>query len=167
MVEKKIDLLKNVFNKIQYAKTINTSFTELGITSVAEDLAQQPSVDKFFELYNSLFYDIPPNGETNSHEFLVRQSGEYINFERNVEEIEALQAEITQLRKDLLGSQIENIEIRTGKKLNLDVNSLEGNVEELTEEVNSIKQSLEVPELEETPIPQETNNFTLLSSTDN
>ena len=167
MVEKKIDLLKNVFNKIQYAKTINTSFTELGITSVAEDLAQQPSVDKFFELYNRLFYDIPPNGETNSHEFLVRQSGEYINFERNVEEIEALQAEITQLRKDLLGSQIENIEIRTGKKLNLDVNSLEGNVEELTEEVNSIKQSLEVPELEETPISQETNNFTLLSSTDN
>ena len=66
-----------------------------------------------------------------------------------------------------MGSQIENIEIRTGKKLNLDVNSLEGNVEELTEEVNSIKQSLEVPELEETQTPQETNNFTLLSSTDN
>ena len=167
MVEKKIDLLKNVFNKIQYAKTINTSFTELGVTSIVEDLEQQPSVDQFFELYNSLFYDIPPNGETNSHEFLVRQSGEYINFERNVEEIEALQAEITQLRKDLLGSQIENIEIRTGKKLNLDVNSLEGNVEELTEEVNNIKQSLEIPELEETLIPQETNNFTLLSSTDN
>ena len=125
MVEKKIDLLKNVFNKIQYAKTINTSFTELGVTSIAEDLAQQPSVDKFFELYNSLFYDIPPNGETNSHEFLVRQSGEYINFDQDSEEIEALRAEITQLRRDLLQAQVEKAEALTGEKINLDIDSID------------------------------------------
>ena len=62
----------------------------------------QPTVEEFFGLYNSLFYDIPALGETNSHEYLVKTSGEYINYEERNEEIEALQAEIAQLRSDLL-----------------------------------------------------------------
>jgi hypothetical protein len=32
--------------------------------------------------------------KTNSHEYLVEQSGEYINFEETIEEIQALQEEI-------------------------------------------------------------------------
>jgi transcription initiation factor IIE alpha subunit len=54
-----------------------------------------------------LYYDIPPNGEINSHEFLVQQSGEYINFEANSEEIRALQDEIANLREELLNAQIQ------------------------------------------------------------
>lgn len=163
MTEKKVDLSKNVFNKIQYSQTIDTSFRELGVTSIAEDLQQQTSVEQFFALYNSLFYDIPPNGEVNSHEYLVQQSGEYINFDQNLEEIEALQNEITQLRKDLLASQIENIELKSGRKVNIDVENLGANIDEITQEVNRIKETIELPTITEATETQEQNTFTILS----
>tara|TARA_R110001592_G_scaffold26903_5_gene100253 strand:- start:12894 stop:13469 length:576 start_codon:yes stop_codon:yes gene_type:complete len=104
----RLDLFKEVFDKAQYVKTINTSFDELGVTTLTEDLEIQPTIEEFFGLYNSLFYDIPALGETNSHEFLARTSGEYINFEEVNEEVQALQAEIAQLRQDLLNTQMEN-----------------------------------------------------------
>lgn len=143
MAEKRVDLVKNVFNKTQYSQTIDTSFRELGVTSVAEDLQQQPNVEQFFALYNELFYDIPPTGATNSHQFLVIQSGEYIGFDRNQEEIEALQAEITQLRKDLLAAQITNIEIQTGESLNIDIDNISGNLDEVTQTLSEVQQSIQ------------------------
>ena len=35
----------------------------------------------------TLFYDIPAYGDTNSHEYLVETSGEYIGYETNSAEI--------------------------------------------------------------------------------
>ena len=145
MEEKKVDLLRNVYDKIQYSKTIDTSFRELGVTSISEDLENQPSVEEFFALYNELFYDIPPNGSTNSHEFVVRQSGNYIGFERRAEEIEALQLEISQLRTDLLAAQIANVEVTTGQKLNIDLENLGNNPEEVNNEIQNIKKDLNIP----------------------
>jgi hypothetical protein len=113
-MEQKVDTKKSVFNKDQYLKTINTSFREFGVTTISDDLQSQPTVEQFFELYNQLFYDIPPNGETNSHEFLVQQSGEYINFEANSEEIQALQEEIANLREELLNAQIQIAQVASG-----------------------------------------------------
>ena len=109
MAEESIDLRKEVFNKTQYIKTIDTSFNELGTITLTEELNTQPTVGEFFGLYNSLFYDIPALGETNSHQYLVRTSGDYINFDEVNEEIQALQAEIAQLRSDLLQAQMANI----------------------------------------------------------
>jgi hypothetical protein len=111
MAKKRIDLTKEVFSKAQYVKTIDTSFNELGVTSIGEDLIAQPSIEEFFDQYNELFYDIPPNGEINSHEYLVKTSGEYINFEDNSIEIEALRAEIASLRSDNLKLQMDNIKL--------------------------------------------------------
>lgn len=107
MAEERLDLRREVFNKAQYIKTIDTSFDELGATTITEDLQLQPTVEEFFGLYNSLFYDIPALGETNSHQYLIRTSGEYINFDEVNDEIQALQAEIAQLRSDLLTAQME------------------------------------------------------------
>jgi outer membrane murein-binding lipoprotein Lpp len=109
MAERRLDLRKNVFNKTQYIKTINTSFDELGTTTITEELQQQPNTEEFFELYNSLFYDIPALGETNSHQYLIRTSGDYVNFDEISEEVQALQAEIAQLRQDLLRAQMASI----------------------------------------------------------
>ena len=110
MAEESIDLRKEVFNKAQYIKTINTSFDQFGTTTITEDLETQTTVEEFFGLYNSLFYDIPALGETNSHDYLVKTSGDYINFDEINEEVKALQAEISQLRQDLLNAQMENIQ---------------------------------------------------------
>ena len=102
-----IQLNKNVFNKPLYQKTINTSFTQLGVKSIQEQLDEQPTVQEFFDLYNQLFYEIPEEGETNSHEYLVKTSGDYIAFDDVSDEIKALQKEIAGLREELLASQIE------------------------------------------------------------
>jgi hypothetical protein len=114
---KNVDLVREVFNKGQYEQVIDTSFSQLGVTSLSASAENQISVEEFFGLYNSLFYDIPPNGETNSHEFLVKESGQYINFDQIAEEILALQQEIDGLRRDLLAEQIKAVELETGVSL--------------------------------------------------
>tara|TARA_R110001606_G_scaffold53608_1_gene132179 strand:- start:2696 stop:3265 length:570 start_codon:yes stop_codon:yes gene_type:complete len=107
----------SVYSKAQYSKVIDTSFTQLGVQTVQEQLDDQPTVNEFFELYNELFYDIPETGESNSHEALIKQSTEYIAFDEINEEIDLLRKEITQLRIDLLDSQKQTLEIQTGINL--------------------------------------------------
>ena len=104
MVEE-INLNKEVFNKRAYLKTIDTSFKELGVPTIQEQITAQPSVQEFFDLYNTLFYNINELGPTNSHEFLIKTSQEYIGFEEENEIIELLQAEIATLRTELLNAQ--------------------------------------------------------------
>lgn len=100
-----IDLNKSVFNKRDYNKTIDTSFTQLGVKSIQQQLDEQPTIQEFFSMYNTLFYQINEFGPTDSHEYLIKTSSEYINFEENDEIIQALQNEIAQLREELLETQ--------------------------------------------------------------
>jgi hypothetical protein len=109
-----INLNKQVYNKGDYQKVINTSFTQLGVQTIQEQLAAQPTVEEFFNMYNELFYQIPELGTTNSHEYLIKTSSEYINYDANSEEIAALQAEIAQLRIDLLDAQKQVVSLQTG-----------------------------------------------------
>jgi hypothetical protein len=143
MAESKIDLIKDVFSKSQYTKTIDTNFKELGVTTIQEDLQNQPTINDFFNLYNELFYEIPAEGETNSHRYLVEQSGEYINFNDINEEIQALQEEITQLRQELLQIQTQNItntvsasispsETEEFNKLNTELENIKNQVTSIT-----------------------------------
>jgi len=113
-MSEEINFNKTVFNKAQYSKTIDTTFNTLGVKTIQEQLDKQPNTEEFFSLYNELFYDIPELGKTNSHEFLIKQSSEYINFEEENEVIEELQKEISQLREDLLDSQKQVVELELG-----------------------------------------------------
>jgi hypothetical protein len=115
---KNVDLVREVFNKDQYKQVIDTSFSQLGLTSISASAEDQVSLEEFFGLYNSLFYDIPALGETNSHEFLVKSSGEYINFDQISDEILALQQEISGLREELLLEQIKVVELESGVTIN-------------------------------------------------
>ena len=139
-----VNFSKQVFNKGQYTKVIDTSFKELGVLSIQEQILAQPTVTEFFELYNSLFYQIPELGPVNSHEYLIKKSSEYILYDPNQEEILALQNEIAQLRKDLLQAQIDKAEALVGRPLginvdNVDVTNLSGTSEynNILKEVNS------------------------------
>jgi hypothetical protein len=100
-----INLNKEVFNKRIYQKTIDTSFRELGVKTIQEQIDTQPTVQEFFDMYNTLFYNINELGPTNSHEFLIKTSSEYIGFEDENELIKLLQAEIANLRQELLANQ--------------------------------------------------------------
>jgi hypothetical protein len=112
-----VNLNKQVYDKNQYTKVIDTSFKQLGVQTVQEQLNQQPTINDFFAMYNELFYNIPELGATNSHEYLIKTSSEYINYTANQEIIDALQAEIAQLRIDLLDSQKQVIQLQTGTTL--------------------------------------------------
>jgi hypothetical protein len=69
-----IELNKNNFNKRPYNKVIDTSFNQLGISNIQEQLDVQPTVEELFNIYNELFYQINELGPTNSHEYLVKTS---------------------------------------------------------------------------------------------
>ena len=109
-----IKLNKQVYNKNDQQKIIDTSYKKLGVETIKKQLGEKPTVNEFFVMYNDLFYDIPEIGDTNSHEYLIKKSSEYIGFNANQEEITALQNEIAQLRTELLDSQKQVIELQTG-----------------------------------------------------
>ena len=54
MAKEIVDLRKEVFSKAQYVRTIDTSFSELGVTSIGDDLIAQPNVEEFFDQYSTL-----------------------------------------------------------------------------------------------------------------
>ena len=108
---------KQVFDKRQYERIIDTSFKQLNQPTQVEIIDDIPSINNFFQMYNELFYDINEKGPTNSHEYLIQQSSEYVNFEQSNEEIEALQEEIAQLRIDLLEAEKSIIELQTNTNL--------------------------------------------------
>ena len=58
-----VNLNKEVFSKRDYEKTINTSFTQLGVKTIQEQIDAQPTVQEFFNLYNELFYETNELGE--------------------------------------------------------------------------------------------------------
>jgi hypothetical protein len=111
------DLSREVFSKSQYQNTIDTNFSQL-ITpqnEIAGDVL--PTVNQFFDYYNQLFFDIPKFGETNSHAYLIKTSQEYIGQSLVNEEIQALTAEITNLRQQLLDVTQQAIQSQTTNTL--------------------------------------------------
>ena len=100
-MRQQVNLTKNSFSKTQYPRVIDTEFSQL-TPAVTESVAvQDVSVDEFFLLYDKLFFDIPQRGN-NSHETLIQTSTEYIGYNPLTTEIEAVQQEITGLRRQLL-----------------------------------------------------------------
>jgi|688.fasta_scaffold1937170_1 hypothetical protein len=101
-------LTKQVFNKTAFDNTVNTSFTELTSSVVVPTGSVLPSITEFFDYYQALFYQIPKFGETNSHQYLVITSQDYLGSEAGGNEvIDALIAEVTALREENLSLQQE------------------------------------------------------------
>jgi hypothetical protein len=106
----RINLNKNVFNKADFLKTVDTSFTQLVPPTPVEIPVM--NVDEFFAEYDRLFYEIPKEGATNSHTYLVETSGEYINYEKINAEIQALLDEIASLRQELLDLNNDKLDLQ-------------------------------------------------------
>ena len=99
----KINLNKSVYERRQYDKVIDTSFTQLVPPPIiTSSITVENQVSIFFNDYQKLFFDIPKTGETNSHEYLIKQSSEYIDFKFIDDTAQALLAEITALREENL-----------------------------------------------------------------
>ena len=100
------------YNKEQFGKAVNTQFTQFGVTPVQEIPASETiDIPGFFAAYDRLFLEIPKNGEINSHQYLANKSGEYAGGEDISAEIQALTAEVTQLREENLTLQGQVIQL--------------------------------------------------------
>jgi len=106
-----VNFNKNKYDKNSYLKSVQTQFNQLGVLTNEEILKKQPNVEEFFKMYDDVFYIIDELGFSNSHEYLIKKSSEYINFDANQEIIEAMQKEIDTLRTELLESQKQQISI--------------------------------------------------------
>lgn len=105
---RKLDLNRKVFDKDKFNKTISTDFNQFSPPSDDIDL---PTIDvgTFFQNYSQIFYDIPKTGDVNSHEYLVRQSQDYIGGDAINADIAALLEEINSLRQELFDLEAERL----------------------------------------------------------
>jgi hypothetical protein len=118
-MEEKLDLNKKSFNKNQYEKVINTKFSQLATSFNEANNPPSPPppvlVDEFFQKYEQLFFDIPKTGTTNSHEYLIKRSSEYVDFQVMNDEMLALIDEINSLQKQNLELNQKLINIQVPK----------------------------------------------------
>ena len=108
-----IDLVQELFGKAQFDKVIDTKITKLVPQSVATIEPTTENIQLFFQAYETLFSAIPKFGATNSHEYLVQQSGNYIDANNQQEEITLLLEEINSLRNELLAVNRRNLELES------------------------------------------------------
>ena len=96
-----IVLEKQAYGSKKVTDKVETEFSELTQNN-------KKDIETFFNLYNSLFFDIPKNG-TESHEDLMKRSREYLNnyIDPKDATIEALQDEIEHLNGTLLNNSMK------------------------------------------------------------
>ena len=90
-------LNRTVFKKEAYESAIDTSFAQS--STPPPPLEETISISEFFDLYDAIFYDIPVEGDTNSHTYIAKTSGEYADIGKDNEDVQALLDEITELRQ--------------------------------------------------------------------
>jgi hypothetical protein len=99
-----IPIQKTVFNKDTYSRVVNTQFSQL-LNQGTEDEALSFTVDDFFQLYDEVFYQIPKEGDINSHQYILQREADYLGISISQDDVQALLNEITSLRQQVLEAQ--------------------------------------------------------------
>lgn len=100
-----IPIQKTVFDKNSFNKVVNTQFTQLVEPQTEDEDTLEFSIDDFFSLYEQLFYQIPRDGDINSHQYILQREADYLGIIINQDDIQALLNEITSLRQQVLDTQ--------------------------------------------------------------
>ena len=103
-----IKVQKTVYKKDQFGKVVDRTFSTF---AQPDQLPAERTVEEFFTDYENLYYDIPPKGAAQSHEYLIGRSSELVNFEKDTQDIQPLLDEIGQLRNQILDYQQQIIEL--------------------------------------------------------
>lgn len=103
-----ISFRKSVVNLDDLSKVTDTSFNFFTTSSVISSVL---TVDEFFSEYTRLYFEIPIEGEINSHRYLVNRSSELLDVESEVDVIQPLLDEIANLRNQLLEANTKIVEL--------------------------------------------------------
>jgi hypothetical protein len=114
MAGEKLNLSKKVYAKNQYEKVINTDFSQLATPVVISSITTI-SIDEFFQNYNQIFFEIPKFGLTNSHEYLIKTSQEYVGSDQINSDIQALIDEINSLQQQNLELNQQIVDLQLPK----------------------------------------------------
>lgn len=106
-MSKNLPIQKTVYNREKYRKVVSSNFT----TFVPPPPDADPTIEDFFNLYESLFYEIPADGDIQSHSYLIRRSSELVDFEKDTQDIQPLLDEIADLREQLLEANGEILQL--------------------------------------------------------
>ena len=106
-VPEKIQLIQPMYKTSDFKKMVSTHFEEFFQSTAANQI----TVPKFFQNYQSLFYDIPKEGE-NSHTMLIAQSSGYLTnyVDPSQQEVIDLTNRIVELEKELAEKDISDKE---------------------------------------------------------
>lgn len=109
-MSEELNLYREVYGQNTYRRVVDTNFTQL-VDQGSEEVEEDITVERFFELYEQLFFEIPLTGDINSHEYLVNRSSEFIGGAVVTDNEKALLEEINSLRQQLLEANTNLIEI--------------------------------------------------------
>jgi len=98
-----IPIEKQVFDKLTFGKVIDTQFHQL-LNNTTEETPIF-TIEDFFQLYEQVFYQIPKEGNANSHQYILQKEADYLGVIINQDDIQALLEEITNLRQQILDTQ--------------------------------------------------------------
>jgi hypothetical protein len=99
-----ISLQKIVFNKDTYGIVIDTQFRQL-LNQNVEPETPEFTIEDFFQLYENLFNSIPDEDDINSHRYILQKEADHLGVSINPDDVNALLAEITSLRQQIVDSQ--------------------------------------------------------------
>ena len=83
-----IPIEKQVFDKNQFGRVIDTQFRQLLIQQEEEEIPSF-TIEDFFELYDQLFYQIPREGDTNSHQYILQREADYLGISISQDDVQA------------------------------------------------------------------------------
>ena len=98
-----VNIVRKIYGKTSFSTVVDTSFNELVTKDNTANLSTTAQVSEFFDMYNSIFYDIPTTGSVNSHLELVNRSSEYlgISYSDLLEELRVTRNENVTLKNQL------------------------------------------------------------------
>ena len=98
-MDNNVKLARQVFGKGTYPRVIDTNVRQFIVPSPFP--TPGISIEDFFTAYDDLFYQIPIEGNVNSHKYLIQKSTDYVGALQQSSEVQALLAEINQLRQEV------------------------------------------------------------------
>lgn len=110
-MSERIPIQQVVYDKNTFSKVVDTQFREL---NNSQPVSQEVTVEEFFRLYDELFFDIPKEGDINSHVYILNREAEYagVKFEDDTD-VQVLLQEITDLRQQLVNIESINSKLST------------------------------------------------------
>jgi hypothetical protein len=131
-----IPIKQVVYDKNSFSKVIDINFREL---NNSQPVREEITIEEFFRIYEDVFFNIPKEGDIESHRFILNKEAEYlgVRFGDDID-IQALLEEITDLRRQLVN--VESSNSRLIEQIPLDEMVVKENQQLLSDDIVKVEQ---------------------------